>query len=166
MQPVDCFNCAMTRTWLLAFPVIFVSLEGSGMAQGSLFHRDSILNALESFTASTVPSNGDLNPYGVAFVPPAFPSGGATAAGDTLVANFNNKGSLQGTGTTIISISPTGEQSLFTTSGQIGLDTALGVLRRGFVVVGNLPVTYPPPPGSPTIGQGTLQFFDRNGNQV
>lgn len=166
MQPVDCFNSAMTRTWLLAFAVIFVSLEGSGLAQGSLFHRDSILNALESFTASTVPSNGDLNPYGVAFVPPGFPSGGATAAGDTLVANFNNQGNLQGTGTTIISISPTGQQSLFTTSGQIGLDTALGVLTRGFVVVGNLPVTYPPSAGSPTIGQGMLQFFDRNGNQV
>src|SRR5262245_48357287 len=25
---------------------------------------------------STVPSNGDLNPYGLAFVPPDFPSGG------------------------------------------------------------------------------------------
>ena len=55
---------------------------------------------------------------------------------------------------------------VFATSGQIGLDTAVGVLTRGFVVVGNLPVTYPPPPGSPTPGQGTLQFFDRNGNQV
>ena len=29
-------------------------------------------------TLTTVPANGDLNPYGVAFVPPGFPSGGTT----------------------------------------------------------------------------------------
>jgi hypothetical protein len=87
----------MTRTWLFALPTIFVSLEGSGLAQGSLFHGDSILNSLQSFTASTIPSNGDLNPYGVAFVPAGFPSGGKTATGDVLVANFNNSDNLQGT---------------------------------------------------------------------
>jgi hypothetical protein len=169
MQPMGWFNGAMKRTWLFAFPLMLVSLEGSGLAQGSLFHGDSILDSLQSFTASTIPSNGDLNPYGVAFVPPGFPSGGAIAAGDVLVANFNNSGNKQGTGTTIISVSPTGQQSLFVTSsatsGLIGLDTALGVLTRGFVVVGNLPVSYPQG-GSPTPGQGTLQFFDRSGNQV
>ena len=26
--------------------------------------------------SSTIPANGDLNPYGVAFVPPGFPGGG------------------------------------------------------------------------------------------
>jgi hypothetical protein len=26
--------------------------------------------------SSTIPGNGDLNPYGVAFVPPGFPAGG------------------------------------------------------------------------------------------
>ena len=54
---------------------------------------------------STVPSNGDTNPYGVAFVPSNFPAGGLVAPFDILVSNFNNsaaKGSLQGTGTTII----------------------------------------------------------------
>jgi hypothetical protein len=39
--------------------------------------------------SSTVPANGDLNPYGVAFVPPGFPKGGAIAPGDILVSNFN-----------------------------------------------------------------------------
>lgn len=151
----------MKRIWFFAVPVIFVSLEGSALAQGN-----SILNSLQSFTASTIPPSGDLNPYGVAFVPTGFPSGGATAAGDVLVANFNNSGNLQGTGTTIVSFSPTGQQSVFATSGQIGLDTALGVLSQGFVVVGNLPVSYPPPPGVPTPGQGMLQFFDRKGNLV
>lgn len=151
----------MKHIWLLAVPVIFVSLEGSALAQGN-----SILNSLQSFTASTIPPNGDLNPYGVAFVPTGFPSGGATAAGAVLVANFNNSGNLQGTGTTIVSVSPTGQQSVFATSSQIGLDTALGVLSQGFVVVGNLPVSYPPPPGVPTPGQGMLQFFDRKGNLI
>ena len=31
---------------------------------------------------STVPANGDQNPYGVAFVPQGFPSGGALNPGD------------------------------------------------------------------------------------
>src|SRR5580693_6912515 len=39
---------------------------------------------------STVPANGDVNPYGVAFVPDGFPGGGAIAAGDVLVSNFNS----------------------------------------------------------------------------
>ena len=154
----------MKRTWLFAFSLVFVSLVGSALAQGSPFHADSILDSLQSFTASTIPPNGDLNPYGVAFVPAGFPSGGATATGDLLVANFNNNGNLQGTGTTIVSISPTGQQSLFATSTLIGLDTALGVLARGFVIVGNLPVTYPG--GVATPGQGSLQFFDRTGKLI
>ena len=77
-----------------------------------------------------------------------------------LVANFNNSSNLQGTGTTIVSITPTGQQSVFATSTLIGLDTALGVLSRGFVIVGNLPVAYP----QVTPGQGSLQVFNRNGN--
>src|SRR5215472_10531864 len=44
---------------------------------------------------STVPSNGDLNPYGVAFVPDGFP-GGALSPGDILVSNFNNSQNQQG----------------------------------------------------------------------
>ena len=40
-------------------------------------------------TVTTVPANGDLNPYGVAFVPPGFPSGGTLSPGDILVSNFN-----------------------------------------------------------------------------
>ena len=42
---------------------------------------------------STVPANGDQNPYGVAFVPPGFPAGGPLNPGDILVSNFNNAGS-------------------------------------------------------------------------
>ena len=59
--------------------------------------------------ASTVPKNGDVNPYGVAVAPV---SAGRLVAGDVLVSNFNNHRNLQGTGTTIVEISPAGNVSL------------------------------------------------------
>jgi hypothetical protein len=105
-----------------------------------------------------------VNPYGVAFVPAGFPAGPNIAAGDVLVSNFNASSGLEGTGTTIIGMSPTGQQSLFATSPLIGLSTALGVFSRGFVIVGNVPVTYPN--GVSTPGQGSLQIFNRNGKLV
>ncbi len=115
---------------------------------------------------STIPPNGDLNPYGVAFVPEGFPHGGTIAAGDVLVSNFNNAANAQGAGTTIVQFSPRGDiappgtAATFFTSAQLGLSTALGVLRGGFVLVGNVPTT----DGSfATIGQGSLQVIDRHG---
>src|ERR1700739_5003770 len=63
-------------------------------------------NQILPIQASTVPANGDLNPYGVAFVPTGFPSGGVVHPGDILVSNFNNSTNAQGTGTTIVSVSP------------------------------------------------------------
>jgi hypothetical protein len=146
-------------------PILFtISVECTAWAQIPFLPNNSILNSLQSITESTSPANGDLNPYGVAFVPANFPSGGTIAPGDVLVSNFNNNSNLEGTGTTIVSISPTGQQTLFATSPLIGLDTALGVFSRGFVIVGNLPVSYPN--GVSTPGQGSLQIFDRNGHLV
>ena len=55
--------------------------------------------------ASTVPPNGDVNPYGVAIVPNTI---GNLQAGNILVSNFNNSANLQGTGTTIVQITPGG----------------------------------------------------------
>lgn len=57
---------------------------------------------------TTVPANGDENPYGVAFVPEGFPGGGQIKAGDVLVSNFNDSANIQGTGTTIVSFIPDG----------------------------------------------------------
>src|SRR5260370_14609855 len=51
---------------------------------------------------STVPGNGDINPYGVFVVPRSV---GNLVKGDILVSNFNNKANQQGTGTTIVQIS-------------------------------------------------------------
>jgi hypothetical protein len=70
-------------------------------------------------------------------------------AGDILVSNFNDKANIQGTGTTIVQISPTGSRQLFSQISELpkgqqcpggtGLTTALGILPGGWVVVGSLP---------------------------
>jgi hypothetical protein len=147
---------------LFAATVALVPMAASAEAQR--FIPDIIIS-------STVPGNGDLNPYGVAFVPPNFPKGGTIAPGDILVSNFNNSTpptGIQGTGTTIIQltpngvIAPAGTASTFFTSSPsaIGLTTALGVLGRGFVVVGNLPNS------NGMLSPGSLQFIDRNAHVV
>jgi DNA-binding beta-propeller fold protein YncE len=129
--------------------------------------RDTFIPRL--INSSTMPANGDVNPYGVAFVPKGFPAGGTIAAGDVLVGNFNNSDNIQGTGTTIVQLTPNGPLAppgsavTFFTSHLAGLSTALGVLRGGFVLVGNVPTT----DGTfSTIGQGALQVIDRNGTLV
>jgi hypothetical protein len=64
-------------------------------------------------SVSTVPANGDVNPYGVAFVPDSFNTGaGPLKHGDVLVSNFNNVQNLQGTGTTIVRIAKSRRPSL------------------------------------------------------
>src|SRR5271154_407660 len=61
--------------------------------------------------ASTVPDNGDQNPYALAVAPV---SAGTIQKGDVLVDNFNNATNLQGTGTTIVDYNPeTKKLSLF-----------------------------------------------------
>src|SRR5262249_8928416 len=82
--------------------------------------------------------------------------------GDLLVASFNNASNVQGTGTTIVKITPGGQPTTFFTSTQQGLDDALVVLKSGFVIVGNVPNV----DGMGTPGQGSLQFIDSNGNLV
>ena len=98
--------------------------------------------------ASTVPASGEMNPYGVAVVQA---SSGVLVEGNVLVSNFNNKANQQGTGTTIVQVSPDGTRTLFaqinstylpgTCPGGVGLTTALVVLRSGWVIVGSLPTT-------------------------
>ena len=99
--------------------------------------------------ASTVPANGDVNPYGVAVSPV---NKGNLVKGDVLVSNFNNSiasGNQQGTGTTIVEVSPSGGVTQFAQldpsnlpgpcPGGIGLTTALVALKSGWVIVGSLP---------------------------
>jgi hypothetical protein len=120
---------------------------------------------------STVPPNGDLNPYGVAFVPLNFSSGsGPLQPGDILVSNFNNSMNLQGTGTTIVRIPANGPVSTFFAgpphpggSSGLGLSTALAVLRKGFVIVGNVPSK---DGTSATVGSGSLLVIDNTGQLI
>ncbi|HEX3312815.1 MAG TPA: hypothetical protein VHS32_41775, partial [Streptosporangiaceae bacterium] len=113
--------------------------------------------------ASTVPANGDVNPYGVAVIPHG---PGRLGRGNILVSNFNNKANVQGTGTTIVQITPHGHVSLFATvsrhlrgcPGGVGLTTALTVLRSGWVIVGSLPTK-----GGNVSGSGCLIVLNRWG---
>jgi hypothetical protein len=123
-----------------------------------------------STVASTVPGNGDVNPYGIALVPA---STGKLTAGALLISNFNDKANNQGTGTTIVQVSPAGRQSVFATvnasslpgscPGGVGLTTALSVLPGGYVVVGSLPTTNGK---SATAQLGCLIVLDSAGRPV
>jgi hypothetical protein len=122
--------------------------------------------------ASTIPANGDLNPYGVAVVPQSV---GHLVRGDILVSNFNDSNNFQGTGTTIVQVSPGGDVDLFAhitlsslpagagCPGGIGLTTALVVLRDGFVIVGSLPTSNK---GTTFAGPGCLIVLDSHGHVV
>jgi hypothetical protein len=114
-------------------------------------NADSFIEPLHNIKAhaSTVPKNGDVNPYGVAVVPRG---AGELRDGHVLVSNFNNADNLQGTGTTIVQVSPgDGSVKLFAQidanrlsgacPGGVGLTTALVALKSGLVIVGSLPTT-------------------------
>lgn len=117
--------------------------------------------------ASTVPGNGDVNPYGLVVVPATT---GALSSGNLLVSNFNNAANLQGTGTTIVQISPDGDVTQFAQidaatlpgpcPGGVGLTTALVVLKTGWVIVGSLPTT---DGTAATAKAGCLIVLDSNG---
>jgi hypothetical protein len=145
--------------------LLTAALALSPMATVGVNAQQFIPNIIVSSTVPAKP-HADLNPYGVAFVPSNFPTGGAISPGDILVSNFNDPKNVQGTGRTIISLTPNGivaapmTASIFFTSKVIGLTTALGVLQRGFVVVGNLPNA------NGTLSPGSLQFIDLNGQVV
>ena len=151
----------------------FLALTGAALfALASANADQPFLNTLHTITTltSTVPGNGDVNPYGVAIVPA---TNGALTAGNILVSNFNNSANLQGTGTTIVQITPSGTLSLFAMitaaslpgacPGGVGLTTALVALRSGFVIVGSLPTA----DGTAATAQtGCLIVLDSSGRAV
>jgi uncharacterized protein (TIGR03118 family) len=149
-------------------------LLGSLQAEPTVPPKTPILPNLSTFpeqTFSTIGSNGDQNPYGVAFVPQDFKAGGPLAPGDILVSNFNDASNSQGTGnqqatgSTIVAIGPNGQSSTFFQGPDgLGLTTALGVLPQGFVLVGSAPATTVN--GTNTVADGGLLILDSNGNEV
>jgi sugar lactone lactonase YvrE len=137
----------MTRWRALVLSFLAVSAIQVGLpmpASGA----SSFVGSFNTVTqvASTVPRNGDVNPYGVAVVP-----------ADThrlepdriLVSNFNNRQNLQGTGATIVQVAARRPLSKFAEidagrlpgqcPGGVGLTTALVSLKSGWVIVGSLP---------------------------
>ena len=177
-----------TKT-IVAFAGVTLALAGCGSSKKSSSPSTPSTAASSSTTAastpgppllpgltavsslgSTVPANGDVNPYGLAFVPSSV---GALHAGALLVSNFNDKANNQGTGTTIDQITTAGKSSLFATisakslpgacPGGVGLTTALNVLPGGYVVVGSLPTTNGK---SATAQLGCLIVLDASGKPV
>ena len=115
---------------------------------------------------STVPDNGDQNPYAIVVAPV---SAGAIQKDDVLVTNFNNDGNLQGLGTTIVNYNPTTKKlstfaalprNLAQCPGGVGLTTAMTMLKTGWVIVGSAPSS---DGTTKTKGPGCLIVLDANG---
>jgi hypothetical protein len=160
----------LSLTQFVALAVVLAVALGSALAS----ENPSFIGKLNTVVQgpSTVPGNGDVNPYGVAQVPV---TSGMLTKGNFLVSNFNNSANQQGTGTTIVEITPgkngTGTVTTFAQinaslegcPGGVGLTTALVALRSGFVIVGSLPTKA----GDPTTASaGCLIVLDSSGNVV
>jgi len=151
----------MTRTIQLCILVII-----SGFLVGLIQGQDTL-----SLVGSTVPLNGDVNPYGVAV---AQENVGNLHVGDVLISNFNDINNKQGRGTTIVRFpGGNGPVHLFATvpvnnpevinkcNGGYGLTTALVILKGGWVIVGALPTV---DGTTSTAKRGCLLVFDAHGN--
>jgi hypothetical protein len=161
---LTCIHSRRIRVLALIFSIL-AAAEGSALAADS-----SSIAELNTITtvSTTIPANGDVNPYGLARVPR---TKGSLVEGRFLISNFNNGVNQQGTGTTIVQIAPNGTFSLFAQidaskvacPGGVGLTTALVALRSGLVVVGSLPTMG----GDPTSSQaGCLIVLDSNGKVI
>jgi len=138
---------------VVALPGLATTLHAAGSSS----------NPFLPVQVSTVPDNGDANPYGLAFVPNGFPSGPAKP-GDILVSNFNDT-SLQGRGSTIITIDPkTGATgSFFAGTPPLGFTNALGITRTGFIFAGSVSTQ---DGTSSTVASGGLFVLDAGGHVV
>jgi len=150
-----------TCSSVLAVALAFAAALPAAAAPGYLatVHKHRLLT-------STVPANGDQNPYAMVVAPV---SAGTVRQGDLLVDNFNNRNNLQGTGTTIIDYRPaTGQTTTFAAlpttlpgcPGGVGLGTAMVMLTSGWVIVGSAPST---DGTTKTLGRGCLVVLDATG---
>jgi hypothetical protein len=157
-----------------AASVALISAAGWAGSSSASAAAPSFLSSLgpPQQVVSTVPGNGDVNPYGVAMVGS---TAGKLVKGDILVSNFNDKANVQGTGKTIVELSSTGTRKTFaqlgtlprsmSCPGGIGLTTALSVLPGGWVVVGSLPAG--PSGALPNVNPaGCLIVLDSAGKPV
>jgi hypothetical protein len=122
-----------------------------------------------STVTSTVPDNGDQNPYALVVAPVTV---GKIQKDDLLIDNFNNLSNLQGLGTSIVDYNPSTKQTtlfakvphtLAQCPGGVGLSTAMAILKAGWVIVGSTPSN---DGTTATKGDGCLLVFDANGQFV
>ena len=115
---------------------------------------------------TTIPANGDLNPYGVAFVPQGFTAGGHAPSRRHPGLELQQQRQPAGDRLDHRRITPNGEP-FGLLPGPVhprrsGLTTALGVLKSGFVIVGSLPTPTAPRPDPARLPAHPR----RNGNVV
>jgi len=157
-RPAKCFVLAAVASTVAAMPSV---------AEGSAFiGAFSKIGSIASMVPTSGPAKGDQNPYGVALVSRSV---GALVRGDVLVSNFNNGQNQQGTGASIMEVSPGGKVRVFavvrrpTATRAVGLTTALVMLRGGYVIVGSLPA----PGGSSSAARaGALTVLNSRGHVV
>lgn len=146
--------------------IVSAATASVGKPPKSFLSRFHTITHLASMVPKKGPAKGDQNPYGVAVVQRSV---GKLVKGDVLVSNFNNAKNLQGTGKSIMEVSPSGHAHVFavvprpTKTKAVGLTTALVELPNGFVVVGSLPA-----PGgmSANARAGALTVLNSNGQVV
>jgi hypothetical protein len=151
---------------ILTSAALLLCCTGVASAQFGGFGGQEAFLPTPARSVSTVPSNGDLNPYGVAFVGNHFLTGsGPLQHGDILVSNFNNLNNLQGTGSTIVRIPKNGSAPsvFFQGTAPLGLSTGLAVLQYGFVLVTNLPTA---DGTSATAQAGSLLVINNQGKLI
>jgi hypothetical protein len=151
------YNGLLVAGLSLAMPALALAGDDSAFLSSIRHHRT---------VTSTVPENGDQNPYAMLVAPI---TAGSVQSGDLLVDNFNNKGNLQGLGSTIIDFRPsTGQTATFATiphdlqgcPGGAGLSTAMVMLKSGWVIVGSTPST---DGTTKTLGKGCLIVLNSAG---
>jgi hypothetical protein len=162
----NCTDARMASSALGSVAIAFLFLGAIGPQAAE---PKSFLEGLRrhSMVTSTVPANGDQNPYAIVFAPV---TAGKVQAGDVLVDNFNDRNNLQGLGSTIVAYRPTTKQlhlvaaiprNLPQCPGGVGLTTAMTMLKTGWILVGSLPSQ---DGTTKTKGDGCLIILDAQGN--
>jgi sugar lactone lactonase YvrE len=160
------FSKTRLMTFALATSASAAFVLPAAAAGRPFLDQFSSIQTIASAVPTSGPAMGDQNPYGVAVVPRG---AGKLVKGDVLLSNFNNAANHQGTGSSIVELSPSGSAQVFavvprpTATPAVGLTTALVALRSGFVIVGSLPA----PGGSAAAARaGALTVLNSSGQVV
>jgi hypothetical protein len=160
-------SCSPRATFVAVLTLAAAVAAGNARADEPRGFLESVHKHITLTT--TVPDNGDQNPYALVVAPA---SAGKIQAGDVLVDNFNDLSNLQGLGTTIVDINPATKQATLFAKlprqlpqcpGGVGLTTAMAMLKSGWVIVGSTPSN---DGTTRTKGNGCLLVLDANGQLV